>query len=130
MAAVERDGRTNLDELIAAHQQRLVQLAIRAAKQGDDTPPDVLIEIDRIERELAQLKQAAAYPISEDLIEELGPTGRYQLWMSHVMRLDADIGHLRRDVERLHERFDDLLSALAKRGIRAQKAARRSKVVQ
>ncbi len=127
MAATKHD-RNNLDELITAHQQRVGFLRIQAARQGDDTPPDVLVEIDRIERELAQLRQAAAYPISEELIEELGPTGRYQLWMSHVMRLDADIGQVRRDVERLHERFDVLLSALAKRGIRAQKTTRGSKV--
>ncbi len=77
--AVER--RTTMDELIAAHRERLRKLQIQAARYGDETPPHIATEIDRIEAELAQLKQAAATPISDDLVEQLGPTGRYQLWM-------------------------------------------------
>lgn len=118
MSAVVRDH-NDLNELIDAHSKRLHVLRVQEARFGNDAPAHIVAEIDQIEAELAQLKAAAAQPISSQLVEELGPTGRYQLWMSHIMRLDAQIGHVRRDVERLHERFDDLLAALAKRGIRA-----------
>lgn len=127
MPATKQD-RSNLNDLIEAHTERLRLLEVRAARQGQDTPADVLGEIERIERELAQLRQAAAYPVSDELIEELGPTGRYQLWMSHIMRLDGDIGHARREIEHVRDLVEELLTALAKRGIRASKVTRRSKV--
>ena len=112
--------RQSLDGLIAAHVARLRQLEIQAARYGSDAPPHIVIEIERIEAELTQLRAAAATPISAELVEELGPTGRYQLWMSHIMRLDADIGRNRlnlarieQKLDRLHEKFDELLMALA-----------------
>lgn len=115
MPAIKHD-RQNLDDLIRAHTERLRVLQISAARFGDDAPPHVVTEIERIERELAQLRQAAATSISSELVEELGPTGRYQLWMSHIMRLDANIGRVEQKVDSLHEKFDLLLIALAVRG--------------
>jgi uncharacterized protein YicC (UPF0701 family) len=109
MPATTHD-RQNLAELIAAHEGHLRQLLLRRARQGDDTAPHVVTEIERVESELAQLKQAAATPISATLVEELGPAGRYQLWMAHIMRLDADIGRLRHDVERMETKIDDLIA--------------------
>ena len=97
MPATQYD-RQNLDELIQAHAERLHKLQLQAARFGADAPPHIVVEIERIDAELAQLKQAAAQPISAALVEELGPLGRYQLWMAHIMRLDTDIGRLRRDV--------------------------------
>lgn len=114
MPATQYD-RKNLDELIAAHSDRLRQLQLQAARQGSETPPHVVVEVERIERELAQLRQAAATVISEGLVEELGPMGRYQLWMSHIMRLDANIGRVERKIDSLHEKFDQLLISLATR---------------
>lgn len=129
MPATQQDRRS-LDELIEAHSARLRVLTRQAARMGGDTPPHIVTEIEAIEGELAQLKQAAATPVSDALVEELGPTGRYQLWMSHIMRLDMDIGRLRkmvetltgqqeRDMRDLHQRIDDMqyevLRALGKR---------------
>jgi hypothetical protein len=112
MPATQPD-RQNLDDLIQAHTDRLQVLHVQAARYGDDAPPHIPIEIDRIERELAQLKAATAFPVSDALVEELGPTGRYQLWMSHIMRLDTDIGRLRRAVEQIDAKLDQVLIALA-----------------
>lgn len=119
MPALKQD-RQSLDDLIQAHTERLRVLQISAARFGDDAPPHIIMEIERIEGELVQLKQAAATPISAELVEDLGPAGRYQLWMSHIMRLDTDIGRVRRDLERiedkldlLHDKFDRALLALA-----------------
>lgn len=127
MPATKHD-RTNLDDLIAAHTERLRVLTRQHARMGDDTPPHVVTEIARIDAELAQLKQAAATPISAELVEELGPSGRYQLWMSHIMRLDSDIGRMRRDLEadikRIEEKLDAVLIALAvKQPVRRRRKA-------
>lgn len=111
MPAAEQQ--TGLAELIDAHQARRRKLQVQAARYGDEAPAHILTEIERIDTELAQLKQAAATPVSDALVEQLGPTGRYQLWMSHIMRLDTDIGRVSDRVERLHEKFDQLLMALA-----------------
>ena len=53
MPALKQDHAT-LDELIAAHQGRLRPLQIQAARQGNDTPPHVLTEIEQIESEIAE----------------------------------------------------------------------------
>jgi hypothetical protein len=112
MPATKRD-RTGLSEIIVAHTERLRLLQVQAARQGNDTPPHIIAEIEQIDAELAQIKAAAATPVSDALIEELGPTGRYQLWMAHIMRLDSDIGYVRRELQALHDKFDQLLLALA-----------------
>jgi hypothetical protein len=110
-----KHARQGLDDLIAAHAERLRILQLQAARQGSDAPPHVIAEIERIERELAQLRAAATTTVSEAIVEELGPMGRYQLWMSHIMRLDANIGRVEKKVDGLHEKFDQLLIALTTR---------------
>lgn len=97
---------THLDELIAAHQARLRKLVVQAALHGSETPAHIRIDIERIEAELAQLKQAAATPVSDELVDAMGPTGRYQLWMSHIMRIDADIYRLGKSLESAIERMN------------------------
>jgi len=60
----------HLRTLIDNHRQRLEKLKERQALQGIETPPDVLIEIDKIEGELdkleAQLEEALAAEVSAD----------------------------------------------------------------
>jgi len=111
----QRERSPSLGTLIAAHEGYLKQLQLQAATMGINAPPHIATEMARVGAELAQLKQAAAVPISDDLVENLGPTGRYQLWMSHIMRLDADIGRVADRVEKLHDKFDQVLIALATR---------------
>jgi hypothetical protein len=99
--AIQPEQNNHLAELIAAHEERVGLLRIQAARMGADTPPHITIEIEKIIDELAHLKQASSYPVSPALMEELGPAGRSQLWMSHIMRLDADIGRVARDLREL-----------------------------
>jgi CheY-like chemotaxis protein len=60
----------HLRTMIDNHRQRLEKLKERQALQGIETPPDVLIEIDKIEVELhkleAQLEEALAAEVSAD----------------------------------------------------------------
>lgn len=115
MPATQQDDRANLDELIRAHEGYLQQVQLQRARLGAGAPPHLETEIARVEAELAQLRQAAAVKISSELVEELGPTGRYQLWMSHIMRLDADIGRVRRMVETLVAQQERDMNALRDR---------------
>lgn len=115
MPATEQQS--NVAELIDAHTAMLRQLQLQHARLGVATPTHVFTEIGRVEGELAQLKQAAATPVSDELVEQLGPTGRYQLWMAHIMRLDTDIGRVADDVRGLHQKFDQLLIALAVKAV-------------
>lgn len=113
----------NVDDLRAAHRSRLRVLERQAASMGNDTPPHIVTEIDQIRAKLVELsdtvQQVAQAPIDPELADALGPVGRYQLLYSHIMRLDADIGRVRRDMERLDTKLDDLigevLRALGKR---------------
>jgi phage shock protein A len=126
MLATQQDDRASLDELIRAHEGYLQQVHLQRARLGAQAPPHLETEIARVEAELAQLRQAAAVKISSELVEELGPTGRYQLWMSHIMRLDTDIGRLRRDIEAIDAKLDQVLIALAvKRAPRRRSSSQR-----
>lgn len=114
MPAAEQQ--TGLAELIGAHEGYLKQLQLQSATLGINAPPHIATEIGRVGAELSQLKQAAATPVSDEMVEQLGPVGRYQLWMSHIMRLDADIGRVADRVEKLHDKFDQVLIAFATKG--------------
>lgn len=123
MPALKHD-RQNLSELIAAHESYLRQVQLQHARLGANAPPHIATEIERVEAELAQLRSAAATPVSDDLVEQLGPVGRYQLWMSHIMRLDANIGRVEKKVDELR---DLVVKYLAELAVAERRAARRRK---
>lgn len=116
MTMTEQD-RAGVAELRTAHEARLRVLQLRAARQGDSTPPEVLTEIDEIRaklRALAETLEAAAQsPISSDIADAIGPVARYQLTMSHIMRLDGDISDLRKDLAGCHLEIEGLTSLVS-----------------
>lgn len=113
----------NLDDLRAAHRARLRVLERQAAQMGNDTPPHIVTEIEEIKGKLAELtttiEAASTSGVDPELADALGPVGRYQLLMAHIMRLDADIGRTRRELKELDDKLDELigevLRALGKR---------------
>lgn len=104
MPATEQ-GPATIAELRSAHEARLRVLRLRAARAGNDAPPEVLTEIEDIERKLLHLAETvqtvAQSPIAPDVADALGPIGRHQLTMSHIMRLDGDLIACKRELERL-----------------------------
>ena len=96
---------TSIAELRQAHEARLRFLRLRAAREGNDTPPEVLTEIEDIESRLDQLAETlqvvAQSPVSPDIADAIGPVGRHQLTMSHIMRLDAELGGCKRELQTL-----------------------------
>jgi hypothetical protein len=100
-------ARSNLAELRREHERRLQLLGKRAAREGDDTSPAVLTEIEDIQAKIAEIDHnlgvVAAAPVSSDVADALGPAGRYQVLYSHIMRLDGDIGRIARQLELLQQ---------------------------
>jgi len=98
-------ARSNLAELRREHERRKRYLELKAARSGNDTPPEVATEIEDIDLKIAEIDQAlgavAAAPASSDVADALGPAGRYQVLYSHIMRLDGDFGQIRREVAAL-----------------------------
>jgi len=77
-------------DLIAAHEAHLRQLYLSRAQLGIATPPHIHTEIARIETELDRLRPS---PAPLDIMTV------YRLLAADIMRLDAQIGSLRRLVE-------------------------------
>lgn len=125
MPASERE-RKHINELIEAHTEHLKVLQLQSAKLGASSPAHIFTEIDRCERELAQLRQSAAISISGELAEELGVIGRYQLMSSHVMRLDSDIGRLEAKMDKIEQLLMNVLLELVENKL--IKPDRRTKV--
>lgn len=98
-------ARSNLAELRREHERRLRYLELRAARDGDDTPAQVLTEIEDIQSKIAEIDQTlgvvAAAQVSPEVADGLGPIGRYQVTTAHITRLDGDIWRLGREVDRL-----------------------------
>lgn len=90
-----KQEQTSIAELRQAHESRLRFLRLRAAREGNDAAPEVLTEIEDIEARLSQLAETlqtvAQSPIQPDIADAIGPVGRHQLTMSHIMRLDAEM---------------------------------------
>lgn len=103
MTMTEHDASVNAAELRSEHEARLRVLQLRAARMGDSTPPEVLTEIDKIRAKLRDLAETlhtvAQSPIAGDIADAIGPVGRYQLTMSHIMRLDGDLSDLHKELE-------------------------------
>lgn len=56
------EERQQLEELLNAHSERLQALKVRAARSGISTPPEVLNEVDAIQRQIAELNQQRGVP--------------------------------------------------------------------
>lgn len=113
--------REPLAELIAAHEGHLRQLYLTRAQMGLQTPAHIHTEIDRIQREIDRLQPGP---------QPLDAMTMYRLMAAETMRLDAQIGQVRRDLVQLREhidqRFDSLLAALINRPQPTKPPARRT----
>lgn len=88
------DATHRLLEIRAAKLARLRLLELRQAREGDGTDPAVIIEIEGLRRGLGQLDAAVASPLTADVVEELGQSGRY-------MATDTRLSHIERNIARL-----------------------------
>lgn len=80
-------------------QHRLRLLEVRRDRQGSETPPDILMEIEGTQRDLRLIEaQLRLPPISPEIAEAVGPAGQF-------LALDYAIKGLR-------QRMDDAIAQL------------------
>lgn len=84
-----------LDEIQEAKERRLHHLELRQAREGNDTPPEVLIEIDDIRRQLAPVQAVTNTPVSDSTLDAMTAYGRLEATMRAVMTLTADVSELK-----------------------------------
>lgn len=96
MSAPSDDERANVADLIAAHKRYLFQIKKQVAQQGINAPPHLATEIERVEKELAQLEPAAA--VTTGPLAALDDVGRFQLLLGQVNTLADQVLHVRERV--------------------------------
>jgi hypothetical protein len=80
------DETQRLIQIRNAKLSRLRLLEVQQARQGDDTPPHVVVEIEGLRRALGLVDAAVSSPLTPDVVEALGQSGRY---MATDTRLNA-----------------------------------------
>lgn len=106
MVARQFDDPDRTEELIAAHLTRLHQLRLQRAALGSQAPPQIVIEITDIEREIARLSGGVPDISNHDL---------YQIFTADSMRQDGNIWKLEQNVQRVQATLDRLLEVLVQR---------------
>lgn len=78
---------------------RLRLLELRQAREGDGTDPAVIIEIEGLRRALGQLDAAVASPLTPDIVEDLGQSGRYMATDTRLNQIERGIARLTAQLE-------------------------------
>jgi hypothetical protein len=80
------DETQRLIQIRNAKLERLRLLEIQQARQGNDAPPHLVVEIEGLRRALGIVDAAVSSPLTPDVVDALGPSGRY---MATDTRLNA-----------------------------------------
>lgn len=86
MGALERPHQ---EQLKREHEARLSYLELRQAREGFDTPAEVLTEIDQIRASIARLNDALNTPLPAATVQALSPDDRYQGHVAWQMRMES-----------------------------------------
>ncbi len=73
--------------------RRLRLLELRQAQEGSAIDPSIVIEIEGLRRALGLVEAAVSSPLMPDVVEALGPSGRY-------MATDTRLSHIERSIAR------------------------------
>jgi hypothetical protein len=99
MADVTHDQRMRLDEIRSAHEERLATLRLQAARQGRNTPPEVINEIRQIEKDLRLAN--GIDDASDTMLELLGRFAQRRATDSLVLDIQADLRDMQKSMRRL-----------------------------
>jgi hypothetical protein len=91
-------------ELRATRLQRLQVLEIQQATFGVDCPAHIIIEVAGLRRSLGLLDAAVVSPLDDNIVEELGQSGRYRATDTKLRRIDDALAFLG---ERLEASIDE-----------------------
>lgn len=76
-------------KLLKEHTARLDYLELKMAREGYDTDPATLTEVDQIRASIARLKDALEAPLPEKTVQALTPDDRYQGNVAWQMRVEG-----------------------------------------
>lgn len=93
--------REHQQRLLAEHERRLAELEIRQAREGYDTPTDVITEIAQINASVARLRDALQAPLPRETVRALDPDDRYQGHVAWQMRMEEAVYEFRKEVQEL-----------------------------
>lgn len=93
------DETQRLIQIRNAKLSRLRLLEVQQARQGDDTPPHVTVEIEGLRRALGLVDAAVSSPLTPDVVEALGQSGRY-------MATDTRLNAIERSIARWGTQLD------------------------
>lgn len=96
MADINHDQRMRLDEIRAAHEERLATLRVQAAREGRNTPPEVINEIRQIEKDLRLAN--GIDDASDTMLELLGRFAQRRATDGLVLEIQADMRDLEKSV--------------------------------
>lgn len=88
------DDTERLIQVRAARLARLHLLEVQEAQRGSDTPPHITIELASLRRSLGLVDAAVASPLDDDIVEQLGASGRYRATDTRLKRLEKGIAFL------------------------------------
>lgn len=89
------DETQRLIQIRAAKLGRLRLLEVQQARQGDDTPPHVVVEIEGLRRGLGLVDAAVSSPLTPDVVEALGQSGRYMATDARLNAIERSIAQWR-----------------------------------
>lgn len=99
MADINHDQRMRLDEIRTAHEERLAVLRVQAAREGRNTPPEIVTEIRQIEKDLRLAN--GIDDASETMLDLLGRFAQRRATDSLVLQIQADMRDLQRSMRYL-----------------------------
>lgn len=82
--------------------RRLRVLEVQQAQYGNDCPPHITIEVEGLRRALGLVDAAVASPVTSDIVEELGQSGRF-------MATDTRLSHIERSIARLTVQLESFI---------------------
>lgn len=114
---ISNDEQHRLKTIRAERQKRLEVLELKQARQGDDTPANILVEIEEIKQAIGNIDAALSSTLSQATADELGPSGRFMALHTRLQlveqRYNDALAMLGEKVESVEDRQADLSDTIA-----------------
>src|SRR5262245_50252302 len=104
-------GSSHQERLLAAKRARRDELELKEARYGINLPVQDAVELAELRREIEELEKPLRSPISEEVVEALGPAGQFQSLMLTLDQIRRGLSEqIDRDQEALWDRFSERIT--------------------
>lgn len=114
---ISNDEQHRLRTIRAEKQKRLEALELKQARQGDDTPTAVVVELEELRQGIANIDAALSSTLGSEVATELGPTGRFMALHARLQiveqRFNDAVAQLGEKVDSFEDKQDDLTDTIA-----------------